>query len=135
MATAAKETPARSMGHLALHYGKADDGPKAAKLLQILGLLPGLLLGASLMVLCALMANHYHFPRGVREDYKGRRLRIILSAVAPMMRNALPGRFRLTASGSSFSARGSCLSTVSKTRRIMPISQAYEVRVISVAVI
>ncbi len=39
MATAAKETPARSMGHLALHYGKADDGPKAAKLLQILGLL------------------------------------------------------------------------------------------------
>ena len=38
MATAAKEPHARTMGHLALHYGAAEDGPKAAKLLQILGM-------------------------------------------------------------------------------------------------
>lgn len=37
MATAA-ETPARSMGHIALHYGTAEDGPKAAKLLKLLGM-------------------------------------------------------------------------------------------------
>jgi tripartite ATP-independent transporter DctM subunit len=49
------------------------------------GLLPGLLLGASLIIMCALMANHYHFPKGLTENYKGRRLRIILNAVAPMM--------------------------------------------------
>ena len=51
----------------------------------IAGLLPGLLLGASLIIMCALMANHYHFPKGLAENYKGRRLRIILNAVAPMM--------------------------------------------------
>lgn len=38
MATAAKEPHVRTMGHLALHYGAAEDGPKAAKLLQILGM-------------------------------------------------------------------------------------------------
>ena len=28
---------ARSMGHIALHYGSADEGPAAAKLLRLLG--------------------------------------------------------------------------------------------------
>ena len=71
--------------HNMVIYAVSAGGAVTVGHMLIGGLLPGLLLGAALMVLCALMANHYHFPRGVREDYKGRRLRIILSAVAPMM--------------------------------------------------
>lgn len=32
-----QDTTARSMGHLALHYGKAEEGPAAAKLMKLLG--------------------------------------------------------------------------------------------------
>lgn len=35
---AAAQSVKRSMGHLALHYGKAEDGPLASRLLQVFGM-------------------------------------------------------------------------------------------------
>jgi tripartite ATP-independent transporter DctM subunit len=71
--------------HNMVIYAVSAGGAVTVGSMLIGGLLPGLLLGASLMGLCALLANHYHFPGGVAVDYRGRRARIILNAVAPMM--------------------------------------------------
>ncbi len=49
------------------------------------GLLPGILLGISLMVLCLFLSSHYDFPVGNSADYKGKKAKILLSAIAPMM--------------------------------------------------
>ncbi len=49
------------------------------------GLLPGILLGISLMVLCLFLSSHYDFPVGNSSDYKGQKVKILLNAIAPMM--------------------------------------------------
>lgn len=48
------------------------------------GLLPGVLLGLSLMLVCFLFARKYKFPRCERIP-KGKRLKIALDAILPMM--------------------------------------------------
>lgn len=48
------------------------------------GMVPGVLLGLLLIALCALMARKYRFPRCDRIP-KGQRLRIVVSAILPMM--------------------------------------------------
>ncbi|OCC25126.1 hypothetical protein MB02_00035 [Croceicoccus estronivorus] len=64
MATAAKETPGRSMGHLALHYGNAEDGPKAAKLLALLGLVETQVLPFPNGNFYRFVVDDQHFARG-----------------------------------------------------------------------
>ena len=49
------------------------------------GLLPGILLGISLMGLCFVMASRFNFPVGNISNYKGQRARILINAIAPMM--------------------------------------------------
>ena len=71
--------------HNMVIYAVSAGGAVTVGSMLIGGLLPGLLLGATLIIMCALMANHYNFPGGVAVDYKGRRAGIILNAVAPMM--------------------------------------------------
>ncbi len=71
--------------HNMVIYALAAGGGVTVGSMLIGGLLPGLLLGASLMFLCFIMANHYGFPVGTSMNYKGRRFRVILNAVAPMM--------------------------------------------------
>ena len=64
MATAATDTPARSMGHLALHYGKAEDGPRAAKLLQALGMVETQVLPLPGGNFYRFVVDNAHFGRG-----------------------------------------------------------------------
>lgn len=64
MATAATDTPARSMGHLALHYGKAEDGPRAAKLLQALGMVETQVLPLPSGNFYRFVVDNAHFGRG-----------------------------------------------------------------------
>ncbi len=71
--------------HNMVIYAVSAGGAVTVGHMLIGGLLPGLLLGATLIVMCVLMANFFHFPRGVKENYRGRRLNILLSAVAPML--------------------------------------------------
>ena len=71
--------------HNMVIYAVSAGGAVTVGSMLIGGLLPGLLLGATLIIMCALMANHYNFPGGVKVDYKGRRAKIIIDAVAPMM--------------------------------------------------
>lgn len=71
--------------HNMVIYAVSAGGVATVGNMLIGGLLPGLVLGAALIAMCAMLANYYHFPGGVTADYKGRRLRIILDAVAPMM--------------------------------------------------
>lgn len=37
------------------------------------------------MILCFFLSNHYGFPKGLTENYKGRVGRILLNAIAPMV--------------------------------------------------
>jgi len=64
MATAAKDTPACTMGHLAMHYGKAEDGPKAARLLKALGLVETQVLPLSNGNFYRFVVDKAHYGRG-----------------------------------------------------------------------
>ncbi|WP_420382157.1 hypothetical protein [Novosphingobium sp.] len=70
MATLAN-TPARpvsdtslSMGHLALHYAKPEDGPLASQLLQVMGLVETQVLPLPNGNFYRFVANTHHFARG-----------------------------------------------------------------------
>lgn len=71
--------------HNMVIYALATGGAVTVGNMLIAGMLPGILLGACLMLLCFFLANHYHFPKGEGISYKGRRARILLSAIPPMM--------------------------------------------------
>ena len=71
--------------HNMVIYALATGGAVTVGNMLIAGLLPGILLGAGLMILCFFLANHYHFPKGEVGSYKGRRASIILNAIPPMM--------------------------------------------------
>lgn len=64
MASAATQAPTRSMGHLALHYGQAEDGPKAAKLLSLLGMVETQVLPLPNGNFYRFVVNNTHFARG-----------------------------------------------------------------------
>ncbi len=71
--------------HNMVIYAVSAGGAVTVGSMLIGGLMPGLMLGASLIIMLTLLANHYKFPGGVAADYKGRRTKIILDAAAPMM--------------------------------------------------
>lgn len=71
--------------HNMVIFALAAGGGVTVGNMLIAGLLPGMALGMGLMVLCFFLANHYGFPKGENIDYRGRRLKILLNAVAPMM--------------------------------------------------
>ena len=71
--------------HNMVIYALATGGAVTVGNMLIAGLMPGILLGVGLMILCFFLANHYHFPKGEVGSYKGRRASIILNAIPPMM--------------------------------------------------
>ena len=71
--------------HNMVIYALAAGGGVTVGNMLIAGLLPGVMLGTGLMILCFFLANHYHFPKGEAGAYKGRGWSIILNAIAPMM--------------------------------------------------
>ena len=71
MATIAPDRPASpvsgnslTMGHLALHYGKPEDGPLASRLLQLMGLVETQVLPLPNGNFYRFVANNGHFARG-----------------------------------------------------------------------
>lgn len=64
MATAAKGAHACTMGHLALHYGAAEEGPKAAKLLKLLGMVETQVLPLPGGNFYRFVVDNAHFARG-----------------------------------------------------------------------
>ncbi|MDD2429841.1 MAG: TRAP transporter large permease [Eubacteriales bacterium] len=71
--------------HNMVIYALAAGGTVTVGNMLIGGLLPGIMLGIGLMVLCFFLANHYDFPKGEHVDYRGKRSKILLGAIAPMM--------------------------------------------------
>lgn len=71
--------------HNMVIYALAAGGSVTVGSMLIAGLLPGIALGFGLMILCFFLANHYNFPKGETAGYKGRRMKIIINAIAPMM--------------------------------------------------
>ena len=71
--------------HNMVIYALAAGGSVTVGNMLIAGLVPGLLLGAGLMILCFFLSTHFGFPKGEAGAYKGRGWSIILNAIAPMM--------------------------------------------------
>lgn len=71
--------------HNMVIYALAAGGGVTVGNMLIAGMMPGISLGIGLMILCFFLANHYNFPKGMVENYKGRAGRILLNAIAPMM--------------------------------------------------
>lgn len=71
--------------HNMIIYALAAGGGVTAGNMLIAGMLPGISLGLSLMVLCMIFANRFHFPKGTEESFKGKAGSILLHAIAPMM--------------------------------------------------
>lgn len=71
--------------HNMVIFALAAGGSVTVGNMLIAGLLPGIALGAGLMVLCFFLSNHYNFPQGEAGAFKGRVGSVLLQAVAPMM--------------------------------------------------
>ncbi len=71
--------------HNMVIYALSAGGGVTVGSMLIGGMLPGIMLGVSLMVLCFFLANHYAFPIGTGMSSKGKRWSILLNALAPMM--------------------------------------------------
>lgn len=71
--------------HNMVIYALAAGGGVTVGNMLIAGLFPGMALGAGLMLLCFFLASHYAFPKGENVNYKGKRIKIMLNAVAPML--------------------------------------------------
>jgi tripartite ATP-independent transporter DctM subunit len=72
--------------HNMIIYALAASGLASVNIehLLIAGLLPGVSLGLSLMLLCFIMAERYKFPRGVIVP-KGERFRVLINAILPLL--------------------------------------------------
>jgi TRAP-type C4-dicarboxylate transport system permease large subunit len=68
--------------HNMVIYALAAGGVSIGSLLWA-GMIPGILLGISLMTLCFFMANKYNFPKGTSVP-KGQRIRVLVDAILPM---------------------------------------------------
>lgn len=71
--------PSHNMVIYALAAGGVSIGT-----LFIAGLLPGILLGYGMLVMCMLMSRRYSFPKGVGVP-RGERLKVLLDGILPMM--------------------------------------------------
>lgn len=71
--------PSHNMVIYALAAGGVSIGT-----LFIAGLLPGILLGCGMLVMCLLMSRRYNFPKGVGVP-RGERLKVLLDGILPMM--------------------------------------------------
>ena len=71
--------PSHNMVIYALAAGGVSIGT-----LFIAGLLPGILLGCGMLVMCLLMSRRYNFPKGVGVP-RGARLKVLLDGILPMM--------------------------------------------------
>ena len=71
--------PSHNMVIYALAAGGVSIGT-----LFIAGLLPGILLGCSMLVMCLLMSRRYNFPKGVGVP-RGARLKVLLDGILPML--------------------------------------------------
>ena len=69
--------------HNMVIYALAAGGVSIVTLF-IAGLLPGILLGCGMLVMCLLMSRRYNFPKGVGVP-RGARLKVLLDGILPMM--------------------------------------------------
>ena len=71
--------------HNMVIFALAAGGSVTVGNMLIAGLMPGIALGAGLMLLCFFLSSHYKFPKGEAGAFKGRIGSVLLQAVAPMM--------------------------------------------------
>ncbi len=69
--------------HNMVIFALATGGLVNIEHLLMAGLLPGVMLGVALMILCFFMAGKYNFPRGVSVP-KGERFKVVIHAILPM---------------------------------------------------
>lgn len=70
--------------HNMVIYALAAGGGVSIGTLFMAGMLPGVLLGLGMMLICFLMSRRYNFPKGLGVA-KGERMKVLLAGVLPMM--------------------------------------------------